>query len=367
LEEIEYRAMTALFDEGPFALAALAKEIEHRIIEERRSQDEQYALDRIALAEEPIEAYLQALESAEEDEQALETAVDRWLIGALQFRKRPFSWPQEDPFKLDLNPNTLVPRSPWLTEFKVDVTLPLTWRRHVATKQPEATLLRPGTPLIDVIERFSRWDDRGTAFVTWRVAREWGAEPWIGFRLCFVVEPNIEISDLLAPTHQDLARVRRAQRYFQPLYRVMHVDVNGDPVLDQSLLAILEKPYDGNERSAIARDLNLGSRLHLLEEIIDSASFQGCCRSARDIAHATLSDLPDIKARIDIAGRSARADIFRYRNRMARRSSSGDELAKSDIAMIESILPSVLNPAMRLDAMGCFVIANYSPRSVTHV
>jgi len=366
LEEIENRALTVLFEEGPLGLMALAKEVEQLILEERRSQDEQYALDRIALAEEPIETYLQVLEGAEEDEDALETAVDRWLIGVLQFRKRPFSWPQEDPFKFDLNQNVLVPRSPWLTEFGVDATSPLTWRRRIATKRPDVTLLRPGTPLIDVTERFSRWDDRGTAFVTWRAAQEWTAEPWIGFRLCFVVEPNIEISDLLAPTHQDLARVRRAQRYFRPFYRVMHVDVNGDPVLDQSLLAILERPYDGNEKSAIAKDLNLGSRPHLLEEIIDAASFQNCCRAARDVAHSALSDLPDVKAQIEIAGQAARADIVRYRNRMARRSSTGDELAKNDIAMIESILPSVLNPAIRLDAMGCFVIANYGPRNVTH-
>ena len=34
---------------------------------------------------------------------------------------------------------------------------------------PDVDLLRPGAPLIDVMERFTRWDDRGTAFVTWRI------------------------------------------------------------------------------------------------------------------------------------------------------------------------------------------------------
>ncbi|WP_287347065.1 hypothetical protein [Mesorhizobium sp.] len=39
---------------GPEGLVGLANDIRARIDDERKSQDEQYALDRIALAEEPV-------------------------------------------------------------------------------------------------------------------------------------------------------------------------------------------------------------------------------------------------------------------------------------------------------------------------
>ena len=46
----------------------------------------------------------------------------------------------------------------------------------------------------------------------------------------------------------------------------------------------------------------------------------------------------------------------RRRNRLQRRQSAGDSMARQDIALIESILPSIASPAIRLDAMGCFIL-----------
>lgn len=366
LEDLEAHAICTLLECGPDGLVALAVEIRDRIAEERQSQDEQYALDRIALAEEFVEDFFQVLEDAEENEQGLERSVDQWLLGVLQFKKRPFAWPQKDPFTLGVTPQTLIPRSPWLEEFGVDDGQPLTWRRRIATKQPDVTLLRPGAPLIDVTERFTRWDDRGTAFVTWRVAPEWVADIWIGFRLCFVIEANIAISDFLAPTRAELAASRRAQRYFAPRSHVLHVDISGDMVTDNALLVILERPYVSSGRGSMGTDLNLASRPHLLEELIDAASFQHCCRSVRDTARAALSALPEVRDQIAAAEQAACADLDRRRNRLIRRQSAGDTLARADIDMIETILPSIRKPAIRLDAMGCFVVAQHAPHRNVH-
>ena len=258
LDEIEADAFLALFRDGPDALRASAEHVRRRISDERKALDEQYALDRIALADEPVEVYLQTLEDAEDDEATLEIEVDRWLIGALQLKKRPFAWPDQDPFKFSVGPNTLIPKQPWLSEFRVDDSKPLTWRRRIASRHPEATLLRPGTPFIDMVDRFTRWDDRGTAFVTWRVAPEWADAPWLGFRLCFVVEPDIEISDLLTPTYRELAALRRAQRYLPSRYYMMHVDAIGAAVTDPILLAALARPYRSAKQAG--SDVNLSSR-----------------------------------------------------------------------------------------------------------
>ena len=40
------------------------------------------------------------------------TGVDQWLVGTLQLKKRPFAWPEEDPFKLGITKQTLIPVCP---------------------------------------------------------------------------------------------------------------------------------------------------------------------------------------------------------------------------------------------------------------
>ena len=362
LEDFETRALEALLLTGPDALVGLAEEIRSQIADERKSQDEQYALDRIALAEEPVETFIQALDDAEADEAALETGVDQWLIGALQLKKRPFAWPEEDPFKLGITKQTLIPRMPWQQQLELDDSQPLSWKRRIATRRAAVTLLRPGTPLIDVLVRFARWDDRGTAFVTYRPVADWRDDAWIGFKLCFTIEPSLDMADLLAPSRAELAASRRAQRYFAQSEQTLFIDINGDPVTDPALLAVLSKPYNGHVKGPSA-DINLGSRPHILADYIDPAAFPAVCRSVRDGARQTLSEQAAVLETITSATTLAASDLQRRRNRLQRRQSAGDTMAREDIALIESILPSIASPAIRLDAMGCFILGGALTKS----
>jgi ATP-dependent helicase HepA len=362
LEDFETRALDALLMTGPDALVALAEEIRAQIADERKSQDEQYALDRIALAEEPVETFIQALDDAEADEVALEVGVDRWLVGALQLKKRPFGWPEEDPFKLGITKQTLIPRVPWQQQLELDDSQPLSWKRRIATRRSAVTLLRPGTPLIDLLVRFTRWDDRGTAFATYRPVTDWRDEAWIGFKLCFTIEPSLDMADLLAPSRAELAASRRAQRYFAQSEQTLFIDINGEAVTDPALLAVLSQPYNGHCKGPSA-DINLGSRPHILADYIDSAVFPAVCRRVRDGARQTLSEQPAVLDAITAATTLATSDLQRRRNRLQRRQSAGDTMARDDIALIESILPSIASPAVRLDAMGCFILSGALTRS----
>ncbi len=362
LESLESQAFQTLLQMGPGGLVALAADMRARIADERKSQDEQYALDRIALAEEPVEEFIRALEDAEEDERAIERGVDRWLVDTLQLKKRPFAWPEDDPFKLGVTNQTLVPRMPWQSELGLDDTQPLTWKRRVAAKRSDVVLLRPGTPLIDAIERFTRWDDRGTAFVTYRTAPEWPGDLWIGFKLCFVIEPGVEISDLVAPNRVELAKSRRAQRYFAAREHTRYIDVNGDTVNDTRLIAILERPYRSEREGTYLPDINVGSRPQLLAESIDLSAFQQICRSVRDRARDSFAAQPEVMEQIATAVRLAEADLGRHRNRLRRRQSTGDAMARADIKLIEAILPTIREPAIRLDAMGCFIVSQHAPK-----
>ena len=111
LATFEAQAFRTLLEVGPDGMADIATDVRARIDEERKSQDELYALDRIMTEEDPVETFIQALEDAEEDEDALEHGVDRWLVDALLLKKRPFEWPVEDPFKLSVGPETPDPAS----------------------------------------------------------------------------------------------------------------------------------------------------------------------------------------------------------------------------------------------------------------
>lgn len=365
LDDFEAQALEALLISGPDALIGLAANIRAQIAEERKSQDEQYALDRIALAEEPVETLIQALDDAEADEAALEAGVDQWLIGTLQLKKRPFAWPEEDPFKLSIVKQTLIPKSPWQQQLELNDSQPLTWKRRIATRRTAVTLLRPGTPLIDVVSRFTRWDDRGTAFITHRTVANWLGDAWIGFKLCFTIESNLDIADLLAPSRAELAASRRAQRYFAQTEETLFIDINGDPVIDPLLLLHLSKPYNGHGKRP-ASDLNLGSRPHILAEYIDPAAFPAVCRRVRDNARQTFSTQPALLEAIKQATRLATNDLQRRRSRIRRRQSAGDTMAREDIALIESILPSIASPAIRLDAMGCFILGTAVPVKFRH-
>lgn len=362
LDDFETRAFDTLLMIGPNALTALVEEIKGQIADERKSQDEQYALDRIALAEEPVETFVQAVEDAEADEVALEAGVDQWLIDTLQLKKRPFAWPEEDPFKLRMTKQTLIPRLPWQEQLALDDNQPLTWKRRIATRRTDVTLLRPGTPLIDVLTRFTRWDDRGTAFVTFRQVADWLGDAWIGFKLCFVIEPSLNMVDLLAPSRAELAASRRAQRYFAQSEQTLFVDINGEIVIDRALLAILSKPYSGQGKGPSA-DINLGSRPRILADYIDPAVFPAVCRRVRNAARQTLSEQPAVLDAITAATTMAASDLERRRNRLQRRQSAGDSMARQDIALIESILPSITSPSIRLDAMGCIILGGALPRS----
>lgn len=361
LSDFEAQAFRTLLETGPDGLADLVPVIRARIEDERKSQDEQYALDRIAIAEEPVEAFIQGLEDAEEDEEAIERGVDQWLVNVLLLKKRPYAWPKEDPFKLIAVPETLIPRLPWQSELEVDRVRPLTWKRRTAMKRPEVVLLRPGAPLIDVAERYTRWDDRGTAFITYRIAPDWDGEFWVGFKLCFVIEPRLGLADLLTPTPGELAVSRRAQRYFTPRAHTLYVDMNGEVVRDTNLIAILERPYRNKGEGAYPPDINLGSRPQTFASLIDPSAFQQICRSVRDLGRAALAAQAELADQIAAGAALAESDIRRRSNRLERRQSAGDALAQAEIELIREVLPSIREPAIRLDAMGCFVVAQRPP------
>jgi ATP-dependent helicase HepA len=107
----------------------------------------------------------------------------------------------------------------------------------------------------------------------------------------------------------------------------------------------------------------LSQRLHFLEQVIDLESFKACCRTVRDQAFAAVRSRADVEEMVRSARDLANADLERRRIRLERRQASGDRIARTDVEMLQALLPAVQNPAVRVDAMGCFIIASHSPRA----
>lgn len=355
MEDLEEEIFTKLFTGDASAPGTFADELRKRIAEERTALDEQYALDRLALNAEGAEKLLAGLERVEESEHALEAATDAWIVEALQFSKTPCRWPDMDPFHLTATVQTLVPRLPWQQQMSRDAEkIAFTWRRRVASKQPEATLLRPGTPLLDVIDRFTRWDDRGTAFVTYRSTPAWIGDDWLGFKLVFVVEPNVQIEHLLAPTLRELAVSRRTQQYLPPHTRTLYVDVNGAVVREPILEELLQRAYQSKPASSLI-DTNLGSRLDELYRRIDATSFQNVVRAIRDATRVGIASDPELVAQIaDGVGRAS-ADLTRRRERLRQPAAAQGQ---EEVSLMETVLAAVAQPTIRLDAMGCFIVSH---------
>jgi ATP-dependent helicase HepA len=360
LEEVERDVVVALFSDGPAAVLDLAKKVHGRIEGERRSQDEQFALDRLAIAEQPIEEFIETLEEAEEKEDLLEEGMQAWLVNVLQMSRQPLARPNRDPFDLAADSQTLVPPFPWLNAFGLETSKALTWRRRIASSRSDVTLLRPGTPIMDAIERYTRWDDRGTAFVTWRIDPDWQDDPWLAFKVTLVVEPAIEIGDLSNPTTAERALFRRAQRYLSPFTTTLFLDSNASPVTDRRATEIMSRPYNSGDGSD-ATDINLGSRPALLATVIDAASFEHCCRVVRDGAYSAVGRSSDFLRKVESASEAASADLQRRRSSYDRRSAEGDASALEDLDAAERVVASVKAPAIRVDAIGCFVVSRDPP------
>jgi ATP-dependent helicase HepA len=247
-------------------------------------------------------------------------------------------------------------------------------------RRPDVRLVRPGFPFVDAVERFLRWDDRGAAFATWRMDPARPAEPgfeWLGFRLCYVVEADHEAAARVLAAHGfgedqwSAANLRRrADALLPPWLEVRHVDAALVEVHDPALLELLKRPYDTRPRPAGGRDYNLGSRWDALTSVIAEDEFAVLCRRVREHSERLLRESDAFQTQVARAAARARAVMDERSARLRRRAEAiGREGGRIDpaiaieIAANEAIVAAVEYPAVRLDAIGFFVLAGYPPPS----
>lgn len=378
LERLTRRVVLTLFRDDAHMGERLVKRVHDQLSEERTRLDEQYALDRLDIREGVAAALSPELKAFEANADAFGRALGGWMHGVLQLKEW---WPDQthDVFKVLWGKRTLIPKMPWYEWFLQSLDEPSSYLRATAVSKADIHLLRPGAPLIDTVERYIRWDDRGTAFATWREAPEWAARygsEWLGFRLCYIVEADTRRQAGIANGARDVEDVlianvqRRADAFLPPTLTVLHLDIGFAEVTDPTLLELLSSPYGkGIENGDTYRDYNLGSRREALNALVDRADFVRLCREARNRSEELLRGSEAFKALVETATHRAQTELSMRNERLRRRAEAAQregEFATSElereIAVNDAVIAAVANPVVRLDAIGFFVVAGEPPQ-----
>ncbi|GAN75852.1 type III restriction enzyme res subunit [Acidisphaera rubrifaciens HS-AP3] len=348
---------------GPQALLDFREQLAGLVAQHRERLDEQYAMDQLAMARESARALAETLEDAEADEDDLAARVDGLLTSTLQLRVRREG---KDILTLNWGPNTQLPEHPWRAQFSAGLGRPLTWKRRLSVARPKIALLRPGSALIDALERLLEWDDRGAAFATWRLQPGAGGpgQERLAFRLCWVVGPSTPPANLLRSGEDAEGLRRQAEGFLQPWTLTQHVGPDLQPITDPDWLALLERPYRPEAAVDGSRDFNLGSRPEWLRQVIDQTSFANLCASVTAGAAASLEGSELFRERISAA--SGRAALEMERRASRRRLRGGfdtDEAAARDAILDDIVRDLIERPRLRLDCIGAFVVAGYVPQA----
>jgi ATP-dependent helicase HepA len=359
LDAINRELVTALLQRGAAGLREAISSVQGRLIAERDRLDNQYALDKV-LQEEAQDRLFNDLENLEADESALITATSGWLFRSLLFQCK--GDPQKV-FKVEWDVNgTLLPAWPWAQVFKAGLEGMHTFKRRYAVQGKygiHPRLLRIGSPLLNSLERECRWDDRGTAFATWRHIPSLPTEVWIGFKLCYVIEARLPSE--LSPGERQ-AYAARMDAYLPPWTETIYMDAQLQLVSDSQILALLALPYEKG------RDTNLGGRLEILDALIDQQTFDHLCHNARSHSETWLRETEKYKEIVRRAVENGTFDINRRITRLQQRRNSHlqqnaniEEGIDREIAINESLPGFLGNPLVKLDGIGLIVLSSRSP------
>jgi hypothetical protein len=358
LEAVEADLADALLTGTSAEDEASTTSLAERIAAERQKLDEQYALDQLSLAPESARELIEIIEDGEADEAALADEVGG-LLRLLQFGGHMTA----DTFRLSWARDTLIPEIPWRPIFESALRKPLTWRRRIAQSNPEVALLRPGSALIEALDRFLEWDDRGTAFATWRARPGFGGpgEERVALKLCWQVTPRDLAGSGLQASDEMASLRRQARTALPPWTLVQFLDLSLNTIEDPGLLEVLAEAYRKEAIDSGGRDYNLGSRQSWLWSVIDPSVFSLVCGAVREEGRARVAASDLYRQRIEVAEES----VVRAEERRKRREAvSGGTGGSPPEGRFEDLLESVRNPDIRLESIGVFVVSGTTPRNL---
>ncbi|MDA8637286.1 protein DpdE [Rhodospirillales bacterium] len=367
--ELENIIWSRFMLEGGGCVEALSEQVHEYILAERKKLNEQHVLDQIANINDDAVPFIERMEEAEEDEDRLNKSVLNWLSGVLQISQEPQYPAGDEPHRLFWY-RPLLPLVPWGRILQNSLDCPSTWRRLLAQNtKKNPILLRPGSPLLNTLERISNWDDRGTTYATWRVDPSI-KETWVGFRWVWVLSPGVETD---AAVWRDLKRPdlhRRAESYLPIMTIDRWTDANGELIEDVDLLKKLNRPYVKKPNISGIFDINLGSRPDDLAQIFDPIVFRNIVKELRDKTSNAVWTSDEISnalakslGKFDRDDALIRRSLERrqvYLEKEFRQKFKGVENALKDLDLLRR---AIEKPKLRLDECGLMVLSPEAPNA----
>jgi len=382
LAESTRRIRSDLLVEGR---AAIEREIarmsdrESGLDAELRRIQAQEALDSVEGNSDADAAFCTALSEADEAaETDGEKALNSWVTDRLQFVCRRLE-PDILQYMHDLRRPTLIPLFETFRRFGACLdragkerdlrTLPLqpaTFNRSTAETK-HVTLLRVGHPFVNALEGLIRSDDRGTAFAMWRYVPNCLEAPQVFFRFDWLIESDLsrvrsEFGDRIS---LDSMR-RRADEAFPVEYRTVWLNGDLEPVVDQGVLALLERPYQKSGRADGSKDANVRlERWSRVDALLATSDWGDLCRRARGVAERVVRSDADFleRCRYHAAQARDRANVVNesLKSRIARLSGSAqtseEEMASIELRLSETLARGIEAPYFRVDSAGAVFLA----------
>jgi len=344
----------------------LIDKLEEIIAKEREKLDEQYALNHLIMEEENRGNLAQEMEDAEYPESEIAEIFNNLFFRFLNFSKQTI---EKDRFRIKWDERrALIPRQQfwsidgsvvtplWEGVFQGALNGELTYKRNTAVKNAQTSLLRPGHPLFSALDKFWKWEDRGSVFVTWRTEENFPEfiprdNVWIAFKLDFIVE--VEESE------SNSALNRRCDAYIPAQYFTIFLDQDMNAIEDKEITEILSRPYDKKRG-----DRNLSSRKYVLDHFIDHEVLQQMCTNVHLKAKEKLFENDEFHNMYENAKRNARKEInkriesIKIRQKLLNGDISYDE---NELILFEEKISRQLDKlSIRLDSIGLFFVSRWS-------
>lgn len=357
------RLLQGGFLQGRQAWSEAVAQVRQDIERERQNNREQDILDAVELDAELSAQFFRRLEEYEDDVEPFRRAVTgylEWVNKIDLFEYRRLSVVRRHQYH---DWNNVLLRRDWFDQISPHLAEQPAWDRPDAQRHPERPFLRLGHPLVDLLERFSREDDRGQAFLMWRVRRE-QVEPEVYCRLHYVIEAGREalraqLAGLPLPPGREPELLRLADLFFPPRVEVLFLQENLEPVRDVSLRELLRRDYDKD-----AGDVNLGNPdlAGVLDQHIGAGRWANLCRSLREAAVWLIEDDPAHRDACRQAEQDLDAFFTRRREQLALALQHADRAARDAQLAVEQAIQTALEqavrrPAIRPDAVGVILLA----------
>lgn len=366
LDAVMADLVQTLLVEGVQGLRATLDRVRSTLRTERDRLDDQHALDKVLLEQQGAIDACHALVRVDEQGSEIRTATLDWMVRCLGFQLA------DNPLKVFeaqwREQRIQLPKQPWGQHFAKLLNTKLTFERYLALKEGQIVppqIMRFGSQVMRLLEKQCRWEDRGTAFATWRHVPRMEDDLWLGFKLCYIVEARLPTG--LSPEEQQSLRAR-LDTYLAPWLQTFFVDAELQVVTDPVRLRMLDRPYDEDTDTSLVR------RPQLFDHLMGRTQFEVLCRQVRNHSEDWLRNNASYRRAVGEAVERGRLDIQRRITRLNQRKTSRSKRGEPidsgldrEIALNTVLLDVLPNPEVRLDAIGLVALSRLAPEQFSGV